>query len=57
MWKSALKQLWKNRKSNRWIFIEIFVVSVLLWYCVDFMYVVVEKNREPMGVNLEHVYR
>lgn len=57
MWKSALKQLWKNRKSNRWIFIEILIVSILLWYCVDFLHVTVRKNSEPMGVNLEHVYR
>lgn len=57
MWRLALKQLWKNRKSNRWIFIEITIVLVLLWYCVDFLYVVVRKNSEPSGVNLEHVYR
>ncbi|MDR2816248.1 MAG: ABC transporter permease [Proteiniphilum sp.] len=57
MWRSALKQLRKNQKSNRWIFIEIVIVSVLLWYCVDFLYVVVLKNSEPSGVNLEHVYR
>lgn len=57
MWRSALKQLWKNRKSNRWIFIEITIVGVLLWYCVDFLYVVVRKNSESLGINLEHVYR
>lgn len=57
MWKSTLKQLWKNRKSNGWIFVEIIIVSVLLWYCVDFMYVIIRKNTEPLGVNLEHVYR
>ena len=57
MWKSAFKQIWKNRKSNFWIFVEIMVVSVLLWYCVDFVYVVIRKNLEPMGVNTEHVYR
>ncbi len=57
MWKSALKQIWKNKKSNGWIFVEIMVVSVLLWYCVDFLYVIIRKNMEPMGVNTEHVYR
>lgn len=57
MWKTALKQIWKNRKSNVWIFLEILVVSVLMWYCIDFLYVVVRKNIEPMGVNTEHVYR
>ncbi|MDD2246228.1 MAG: ABC transporter permease [Proteiniphilum sp.] len=57
MWKSAFKQIWKNLKSNFWIFVEIWVVSVLLWYCMDFMYVVIRKNLEPMGVNTEHVYR
>ncbi|HBG40621.1 MAG TPA: hypothetical protein DDZ96_05480 [Porphyromonadaceae bacterium] len=57
MWKLAFKQLWKNRKSNYWILTELFVVSILLWYCVDFLYVVVRKNLEPMGVDTEHVYR
>lgn len=57
MWKSAFKQLWKNRKSNRWIFVEITIVSVLVWYCADFLYVVVRKNSEPSGVELAHVYR
>lgn len=56
MWKSALKQIWKNKKSNGWIFVEIMVASVLLWYCVDFLYVIIRKNMEPMGVNTEHVY-
>lgn len=57
MWKLAFKQLWKNRKSNLWVFVEILIVSVLLWYCVDFLYVVVRKNTESMGTNTEHVYR
>ncbi|MEA4904143.1 MAG: FtsX-like permease family protein [Petrimonas sp.] len=57
MWKIALRQLWKNRKFNGWFFVEIFIVSVLLWYCVDFLYVVVRKNAEPTGLNTEHVYR
>ena len=57
MWKLTLKQIWRNRKFNFWIFIEIMIVSVLLWYCVDFLYVAVRKNLEPMGVNTEHVYR
>ncbi|MDR0422026.1 MAG: ABC transporter permease [Proteiniphilum sp.] len=57
MWKLALKQLWKNRKSSCWIFIELIIAAVLLWYCVDFLYVAVRKNSEPSGINLEHVYR
>ncbi len=57
MIKLALKQLWKNKKSNSWILIEILIVSVLLWYCVDFLYVITYKNNEPLGVNLENVYR
>lgn len=57
MWKIALKQLWKNRKFNSWFFVEILIVSVLLWYCVDFLYVLVRKNIEPTGLNTDHVYR
>ncbi|SJZ36434.1 Macrolide export ATP-binding/permease protein MacB [Porphyromonas cangingivalis] len=57
MWTIALKQIWKNRKSNLWLIVELLIVSVLLWYCVDFLYVVVRKNVEPAGINTEHVYR
>lgn len=57
MWTIALKQIWRNRKSNFWLIIELLIVSVLLWYCVDFLYVVVRKNIEPAGINTEHVYR
>ncbi len=57
MWKIALKQIRKNFKSNIWIFVELFIVSILLWYCVDFLYVIIHKNSEPIGVDTEQVYQ
>ncbi len=57
MWRSIISQIKKEGRSNLWVFIELFVVTILMWYCIDFMYVVFSKRGEPMGVNTENVYR
>lgn len=57
MWKLAYKQIKANKRSTLWLLVELFVVSILLWYCVDFLYVMISKRTEPQGVDTEHVYR
>ncbi len=56
MWKIAFKQILSHRKSNRWLLLELFLVSIILWYCVDFLFVMTYKRLEPMGTNTDHVY-
>ena len=34
-----LKQIWNERRSNGWLWSEILIVFVDLWYVVDWTYV------------------
>lgn len=34
-----LKNLWKNRKQNGWIFAEIAIITLLSWFMVDYLVV------------------
>lgn len=56
MWKIALKQIFAHRRSNRWLLLELFLVSIVLWYCVDFISVMTYKRYEPTGTDTNHVY-
>ena len=35
MYKMILKQLWNERKGNLFIWLEMLVVSIFLWYAAD----------------------
>ena len=37
--KKLLKQIVNERRSNSWLFIELLLVSIVLWYVVDYMFV------------------
>lgn len=56
MIKSILKRIWIQRRGNFWIFSELLIVFILLWYAVDFLFVYVKTSSEPKGYNTEHVY-
>lgn len=33
-----LKQIWNERRSNGWLWAELLIVFVVLWYIVDWTY-------------------
>jgi len=37
--KKLLKQIVNERRSNAWLFVELLLVSIVLWYVVDYMFV------------------
>ena len=39
MYKMILKQLWNERKGNLFIWLEMLVVSIFLWYAADALFV------------------
>ena len=57
MIKSILTQIWNQRRSNSWLFAELLIVFVLLWYCLDMLYAFAYAERQPKGYDLEHVYK
>jgi putative ABC transport system permease protein len=56
MIKSILKRIWVQRRGNTWMFSELLIVFVLLWYATDFLFVYAKSAFEPKGYNTEHVY-
>lgn len=48
--------IWNQRRQNAWIAAELFLVSILLWYLVDWLYVMGSVYYRPMGFDIDHVY-
>ena len=44
-----LKQIWNERRSNGWLWSELLIVFVVLWYVVDWTYVTARTYYEPVG--------
>ena len=38
MWRQLLNQIWNQRRANAWLWIELCIVTVLLWYGIDLFY-------------------
>ena len=47
-----LKQIWNERRSNGWLWSELLIVFVVLWYVVDWTYVTARTYYEPLGYDI-----
>jgi len=56
MIKQLLKQIWVQRKQNGWILAELLVVCVLMWYIVDFCFVIIHNKSIPIGSDINNTY-
>lgn len=56
MFKYIVKQLWKNRKANGWIFAELTLVTAILWQIADATYVDTKVYHSPLGYDIENVW-
>lgn len=52
-----LKQIWVQRRSNVWLFLELLIVGVFLWVIVDGAIVDVYTYTRPTGFDASHIYR
>lgn len=57
MIKHLLRFIWNQRKSNSWLLAELFLISVSLWYIVDYMLVTVSLYHTPLGFDISHTYQ
>lgn len=53
---NILKRIWNDRSSNGWLFAELFIVFVILWYVIDFLFATLYVSHEPKGYDTRHVY-
>lgn len=51
-----LKQIWNERRSNGWLWAELLIVFVVLWYVVDWTYVTARTYYEPVGFDITDTY-
>lgn len=56
MFKHILKQIWKNKKANAWIFAELVLVTAILWQITDTTYVDTKTYYSPLGYDIENVW-
>lgn len=56
MTKKLLTQIKNEWLSNLWLVLELLVVSVVMWYVVDYLYTRIATYTEPRGFNIEHCY-
>lgn len=56
MWKILLKQIWAYRKKNSWIFLELLIVSVVMWWMVDPLFVLWSNKSIPLGYDYSQAH-
>jgi putative ABC transport system permease protein len=56
MYTQIIKVIWRQRAANAWIWAEILLVSVCLWYIVDDLYTRITLYLSPMGYDISNVY-
>ena len=56
MTKKLLTPIKNEWLSNLWLALELLVVSVVMWYVVDYLYTRAATYLEPRGFNIEHCY-
>ncbi|MDR0895796.1 MAG: ABC transporter permease [Prevotellaceae bacterium] len=57
MTKKLLTQIKNEWRSNTWLAIELLLVSVVMWYIVDYIYCTTATYLEPRGFDISHCYR
>lgn len=57
MKRKLFKQVCSEWRTNIWLALELFVVSVVMWYIVDYFYVKLSVFSQPRGFDTEHCYR
>ncbi|MDE5676743.1 FtsX-like permease family protein [Phocaeicola sp.] len=51
-----ITQIKNEWRSNLWLVTELLLVSVVLWYIVDYMYVKTSIYNQPKGFDISHCY-
>ena len=56
MIKSLFRQIWNQRHANVWVWVELIVVLILLWYSIDLVYNYEAAARQTKGYDTENVF-
>ena len=56
MSRKLFTQLRNEWRTNIWLAVELLIVSVVMWYVVDYFYVAYSQYMLPRGFNIDHTY-
>lgn len=56
MIKHILKLIWNQHRANVWLFLEILLVTAILWVMLDALLVDTYTYHQPTGFDIENVY-
>lgn len=51
-----LRQIWNERRSNGWLWAELLIVFIVLWYVIDWNYSIARVYYEPIGFDITDTY-
>lgn len=54
--KKLFTQIRNEWRSNIWILVELLIVSVVMWFITDYIYVQVINYKAPRGFDISHCY-
>lgn len=57
MLKIIWKQILNRKKSNAWVVLELLLIFCLIWYMVDYFFVLGYNERIPMHYDLKNTYK
>lgn len=57
MKRKLLKQMSTQWRSNVWLVVELMIISVVMWYIVDLLTIMVRPMLEPNGFDVENCYK
>ena len=52
-----IKQVKNEWRSNIWLVVELAVISIVLWYIIDYLFVTGSVYNQPRGFDISHCYR
>lgn len=55
MIKMILKNLWNRRRRNAWLFVEMILVSILMWIMTDYVTVSLADRTLPLGYDADRL--
>lgn len=56
MKRKLLRQTLNEWRANVWLIVEMIIVSAIVWYVNDYLYVHVATRLEPTGFDTSHTY-
>ena len=55
--RKLISQTLNEWRANLWLAVELLIVSVIVWYAIDFCYVKILDYSSPLGFEIDHTYK